>query len=274
MQRKKRRIVRRVVPLLPAAVTMEPPQPQAETEQPAHGPEPAEAALPYTVVVGYVNRPDLLRQALNSIEPMWPITTVIDNSNKVNLTDNPIGLPVRVYQPPDPLSMSQTVNLMHRLAAENGSEAAIFLHNDAELHPGAADQLLQTLEDWKQSGRRWGILKAGGSSLIAFHMEAVRAIGPMDTTLPHDYAQQDYDKRMSLLGYDVVEHELPVTHHNGGGSTYKDDGDLNHIRELMRPFYRNYYVDKWGGPPGEEKHSLLFGEFPLNPNPDYLKRFM
>lgn len=227
----------------------------------------------HAVVVGYVNRPDLLVQALHSIEPLWPHTTVIDNSNKVNLTDNPIGLPVKVYQPPDPLSFSQTMNLMHRTAAERGAEVGIFMHNDAELHPGMADRLLDTLDELKRSGCRWGALRTLSPALTAYNMEAVRAIGPMDTVLPHDFAEQDYFKRMSLLGFETVESDIHVTHYNDGSTTYKSDEELHFIRETTRPFYLNYYQDKWGGPPGSETHTLLFGEFPLNPIPNYLSKF-
>ncbi|MBD0381610.1 glycosyltransferase family 2 protein [Paenibacillus sp. WST5] len=226
-----------------------------------------------TVVVGYVNRSDLLVQALNSIRFYWQITTVIDNSKKDNLTDQPIGLPVKVFQPPDPLSFSQTMNVMHRIAAENGSEVCIFMHNDAELHAGMAEPLLQTLEELKQSGRRWGALRTESPALTAYNMEAISAIGPMDTILPHDFAEQDYYRRMSLLGFEIVDSGLPVTHHNDGASTYKSDEELQFIRVKTRPFYLNYYQDKWGGPPGGETHEQLFGEYPINPVPNYLYRF-
>ncbi|MFD0694214.1 glycosyltransferase family 2 protein [Paenibacillus sp. GCM10027628] len=228
----------------------------------------------YVVVVGYVNRPDILYQALGSIQSFWPSTLVIDNANEASLIKNAVELPVKVYQPPDPLSYSQTLNLMHRIAAENGAEVCIFMHHDAELQPEMADRLLSALEDLRRSDRRWGAFRTESTSLTAYNMKAIRTIGPMDTILPHDFAEQDYYRRMNLLGFDIVEDAtISVAHWSDVSSTYKSDEELDFVRNKTRPFYLNYYQDKWGGPPGSETHELLFGEFPLNPVPNYLYRF-
>ncbi|AJY77539.1 hypothetical protein VN24_05885 [Paenibacillus beijingensis] len=225
----------------------------------------------YLLGIGYVNRSDLLVKAVTSVSDLWKNVVVIDNSPSGSLqTEALLPEAVSVYTPPVPLTLPQTMNLLHRMAAERNCDAVLFMHNDAEAGAGTPNQLLKRLNNLQSTGTRWGAVTAVDNALSAYNMAAVRAVGPWDTVFPHYLADHDYLRRLKLSGYEVIQSDLPVHHHNNGGNTIKSNVHLKEMNDLNLPLYETYYNDKWGGKVGAEQYSLLFNQFPLNPVPDYL----
>ena len=209
----------------------------------------------YILGIPFLNRPDLLRVAIQSVKPLWPHTLIIDNSDT--------GLdtamwPVPVVRPPVPLMISQTMNLLQRLAAERSCEVVLFMHNDAEAAVGTPERLLAIIEEAITSKQRWGVVFTHYDILAAYSMEMARVVGQWDTTLPAYFADDDYYRRVRLAGYEFINTGLQVIHHNNGSSTLKSDPRLMFLNNVTFPLYERYYTAKWGGLPGSETYDWPF----------------
>lgn len=214
--------------------------------------------MKYLLAVGYVNRPDLLQQSLQSIKLFWLNTMIIDNSDHHDLRNIPkISSKFPVFECPIHLNYSQIMNLLQRLAEERGCDVVMFIHNDAEAHPGTPEKFLDTIESLQREKRRWGITFTNYDILVAFNMEAVRTVGRWDTNFPQYFSDIDYYRRLNLAGYEHILTNLPVTHHVGSITINSDPGrKLN--TTVTFPLYQRYYEMKWGGPPGQEKFTTPF----------------
>jgi len=211
--------------------------------------------MQYIHGIPFVNRPDLLELALQSVRPFWPHTLIIDNSD-TGL--DPSMWPVPIMRPPVPLTFSQSMNLLQHLASERSCDCLLFMHNDAEAGAGTPKRLLAIIEEAIASGQRWGVAFTHYDTLAAFSMAMVHAVGPWDTTLPHYFADNDYYRRVRLAGYEIINTGLEVTHHNDASSTIKSDPRLTFLNSVMFPLYGHYYTTKWGGPPGNETYDWPF----------------
>lgn len=212
----------------------------------------------YLVGIPFVNRTDLLLQALNSIQHFWPNTVVIDNSeNHALSTEQQVNSKVRVFEPPIPLTFTQSMKLLERLGRNQGCEVVMYMHVDAEAHPGTPEAFLQHVQNLQQEGRRWGVAFTYYDTLAAYNLNAMQAVGSWDTVFANYYTDVDFYRRLRLAGYEQVETHLPVTHH-GGSSTYKSDPALAFQVSVTLQLYDQYYRQKWGGPPGEEQYNTPF----------------
>ncbi|EJW19289.1 glycosyltransferase family 2 protein [Paenibacillus alvei] len=225
----------------------------------------------YILGIFYVNRLDLLVQALASIQPCWPHTVVIDNSSSRDLRrETSLSSIVSIYEPPIPFSHSQSQNMLQKWGAERNCDAVLYMHSDAEALKGVPEALLSTIAAWQQVGYKWGIAFTNLDTLAAFQMEAIKTAGPWDTLLPMYFSDQDWYRRVVLSGYPIIHTGLQVTHHNTGASTVKSDPLLSHLHQVTYPLYQRYYEIKWGGSLGQETYQLPFNHFPLNPVDHYL----
>lgn len=211
--------------------------------------------MKFLLGIPYVNRPDLLRLAVASVRPFHARTVIIDNSEQGLF---PADWPVEVLRPSVPLTFSQTMNLLQNLAFERGCEALLSMHNDAEAEAGTCERLLAIIEESFRTERRWGVIFTHYDTLAAFSMEMVAAVGPWDTTLPQYFADNDYYRRVRLLGFETIDTGLPVTHHHNASSTVKSDPWLGWINGVTYPLHGQYYAAKWGGGAGRETYASPF----------------
>src|SRR5205085_7411529 len=216
--------------------------------------------MKYILGIPFVNRPDLLEKAVHSVQPFWAHTMIIDNSD-AGL--NSANWPVPIVRPSVPLSFSQTMNLLQRLATEASCDCFLFMHNDAEAAPGTPERLLARVEAAITSEQPWGVVFTHYDTLAAFSMEMVRAVGKWDATLPQYFADNDYYRRVRLAGYETINTDFAVTHHNNASSTAKSDPRLGFLSSVTYPLYEQYYSVKWGGPPGHESYDWPFDGAPL-----------
>lgn len=205
--------------------------------------------------IPYVNRPDLLDRAVNSIREFWTETFIIDNSESGL---EPARWPVKVIRPPAPLTFSQTMNLLQDLAFENGCSYFLSMHNDAEADPGTPDRLFALIDQLASERRCWGVVFTNYDALAAFSTPMTRLVGRWDTTLPQYFADNDYYRRVRLHGYETIATDFQVAHHNNASSTIKSDPQLGYINGITLGLYREYYSAKWGGPPGGERYDWEF----------------
>jgi hypothetical protein len=227
--------------------------------------------MKFLIGIGHVNRVDLLVKAVNSIPSLWKNAVIIDNSPNMSLAEA-AGLQnsVPIYAPPFPFTLTQTMNFLHRIAAELNCDSVLFMHNDAEAQAGTPENFMAVLNHLQKYDIRWGAIFTNHHTIVAYNMAAVRQVGPWDTVFPHYLADHDYHRRLKLAGYALVDSGLPVHHHNGGSNTINSDVHLKEMNDLTFPLYEAYYHSKWGGKVGEEYYPLLFNQFPLNPITNYL----
>ncbi|MEI7024957.1 glycosyltransferase family 2 protein [Paenibacillus sp. y28] len=223
--------------------------------------------MKYMIGTGYAARPDLLYRAMYSIKPYWSSTVIIDNSESDFLTKEPFGADsVTIYTPPVPLRYPQMMNLMQKFGMEAGCDIILFMHSDAEIHPGTMDQLLSKVELLNRHNVRWGAAFTNYDVLVAYPMEAIREIGPWDTVFYDYHSDMDYYRRLQLAEYELIYTNLGVTHLGGGSNTGKSSRFLQHLTfEVTFPLFLTYYEKKWGGPIGKELYDKPFDKFPLNP---------
>jgi predicted O-methyltransferase YrrM len=211
--------------------------------------------MKYLHGIPYVNRTDLLALAVGSVRALWEHAVIVDNSED-GLDPREWSIPV--LRPHVPLTFSQSMNLLLREAARRDCDTLLFMHNDAEAAEGTPEKLLATLREARESRRRWGAVFTHYDTLAAFDLEAARAIGGWDTTLPHYFADNDYYRRLRLYGYEIVDTGLAVTHHNDASSTVKSEPTRGFLNGVTFPLYASYYAAKWGGEPGGEKFDWAF----------------
>ena len=209
--------------------------------------------MSYLLGIPFVNRPDLLAAAVRSIEPCWPQALIVDNAEELL---DPAAWPIPLFRPPVPLTFSQTMNLLQRLAVERGAEVVLLMHNDAEAAPGTPEALLAAAGAATAAGRRWGAIWTNYDALAAYSLRMVADVGQWDTTLPQYFADNDYYRRIVLAGYELVDSGLPVVHH--ASSTITTDPRRRFLNGITFPLYEQYYVAKWGGPPGGERFARPF----------------
>lgn len=226
------------------------------------------AIMNYLLAIPYVNRPDLLEKAVRSVQYFWPHTTIIDNSD-AGL--DPSAWPVQLVRPSVPLTFSQTMNLVQRMATDQSCDFYFFMHNDAEAGEGTPERLLAVVEQAVTSGQRLGVAFTAYDTLAAMNMTMVREVGRWDTNLPQYYADNDYYRRVRLAGYEMLYTDLEVTHHNGASSTIKSDPRLGYINGVTHPLYSQYYSAKWGGDSGAETYDWPFDGAPLISFVHYLR---
>ena len=215
----------------------------------------AGSRVPYLLGVPVVLGLDLLRRAVDSVQPLWPHTIIIDNTDAgLDQAD----WPVHVLRPSVPLSFSQSMNLLQRLARERACQATLLLHSDAAVAPWTAQRLLEVVETAFAEHPRWGVAFTNYDTFAAFNLAMADEVGPWDTTLPHYFADTDYYRRVRLAGWELIHTGLPVAHNPS--STINLDARRHQLHRVTFPLYAQYYTAKWGGPPDSETFDRPFDE--------------
>lgn len=212
----------------------------------------------YKMWIPYLNRPDLLDTAVRSSEAYGSNRIIIDNS--------PEGLPtdtwmhwhgVYVLRPLVPLSCPQTFNYIMRTTQEQGANICIWMHNDAEPHPGVCEELLKIARQSNLQGRKWGVLWTHYDTLSAINTDLLSAGVEWDTTFWQYFCDNDFYRRVRLAGYECIDTGLQVNH--PGSQTINSDPAIKLKNNATFMLYRDYYIRKWGGEPGHEAFTTPFG---------------
>jgi hypothetical protein len=214
--------------------------------------------MSYLVGIPYINRADLLDNALKSISLYWPHTVVIDNSTQRELGDHPtLSSLVSVYPPPASLTYVQSMNLFQKMAIARDCSVLMYMHTDAEAEQGTPQALLDTIDTLQKEKRKWGVIYTNYDALAAYNMEAVREVGSWDTAFSSYFSDCDWYRRVKLAGYELIDSHLPVFHH--GSSSIKSDPHLQAAVSSDFHKWNLYYQQKWGGPPGAEQFHTPWG---------------
>lgn len=209
----------------------------------------------YCAWIPYVNRPDLLKKAVDSVAEYGNNLTIIDNSPA---GDRGVRGIWKVYQPCVPLSCSQTFNLIMKATKTYGAKMCVWMHNDAEAEPGTALKLVEFARQLIADKKKWGTVFTSYDALAVLNVELLDVIGEWDVVLPQYYTDNDFYRRMRLAGYESFESHLPVKHEPS--QTLKSDPYRQVLNSVTFPLYGFYYEQKWGGRPGEEKYLTAFNQ--------------
>lgn len=199
--------------------------------------------IDYHVYIPYVNRPELLKKAIDSVPELWVDMTVVNNSG------SKLDTFVEVFTPPVPLSFSQSQNYFFADAKRRGCKFILWLHNDCELPAGAAQQLIERVRSYYAEGRRWGVAFTYYDIFSAVNLDMVEEVGGYDTNIKDYHSDEDFYHRVRIAGWETINTEIEVDAikegHVGSQSIHSDPRRLliNGITQTMSSFY---VQSKWG----------------------------
>jgi hypothetical protein len=227
------------------------------------------------------NRLDLLVKAVGSIPEFWRVLTIVENSperitEKLSSPrtakilepsfrlagDDPPS--ITVFYPPVPLTFTQSHNWWFANAKKKGAQFVIWIHNDAASVDGGHLRLLDFVRRITAAGRKWGTVFTSYDALAAVNLAAIEDVGGYDTAFPKYGCDCDLYHRFTLAGWECINTGI-VTNHVGS-QTILSDTKLRFVNGIIHPHSMDYYRNKWGGNPGEEKFAAPFNRPDLFPN--------
>ncbi len=218
----------------------------------------------FAAYVMYVNRPDLLKRALDSFPDLWDNLTIVDNSVDGMPKLFTVESGIKCFCPPVPLSYSQSMNWMLKDATEKKVDFILHFHSDAKnTNPVAVSQLLDYARQLRRVGMdRWACLWTLYDVLWCLNPVAARDVGGWDTTFPNYFVDQVQKMRWKARGWETIDtHIEGITHE--GSATIRSDPKLEFINGVTFPLYKQLYRRMWAGDPGKEKYDVPFGRADL-----------
>jgi hypothetical protein len=222
--------------------------------------KPVSNSIDYLAYIPYVNRSDLLDQAVASISDLWPSLVVIDQSELgLNAAEHPwIASIAGVFRSPrGTMSFSQMMNWAQAEAFARGIQYLVFMHNDAECQPGVALKVL----DYARAHPRTGVVFTCYDAFAVLNVNAVRDIGPWDESFRWYFSDNDYYRRVLLHGWESGKFgRRGVVHH--GSQTLRSAPEIRAEVAASFRWHKDHYAHKWGGPPRRERYSIPYNGAP------------
>lgn len=214
----------------------------------------------YKAYIGFVNREDLLRRAIESSAEVMPELTVIDNSeNGISFDPG-----CRVFRPSMPIWFVHCVNYALLETKRQGAYICLWLHSDAWTPPGAYTKLIETARRFTNEGRKWGVIFTTYDALVALNTALIDVVGLLDQNIPWYHSDEDYYRRVTLAGYECIDTGIEVFHDYS--MTIRSDPKIGFVNSITHPLSTLYYQAKWGGPPHQEKWTVPFNRPDLFPD--------
>jgi len=210
----------------------------------------------YHVYIPYVNNPQLLTRAIDSVPELWIDTTVVNNSG------SKLDSFVEVFDPPVPLSFTQSQNWFFKDAKRRGCRFVLWIHNDCELPAGAAHQLIEYVRNLYAEGRHWGVCFTFYDIFSAVNLEMIDEVGGYDANIRAYKSDQDFYRRVKLAGWELINTEIEVGAIRAGhlgSQTIRSDERVSLINGVVEVADAFYYQSKWGGDAGHETTDIPFG---------------
>ena len=219
----------------------------------------------YRVFIPHVNRPDFTHRAIECLLPVVKDRiVVIDNSDNQDFHYNTKGWSyyVEIIKPTYPLSFSQTMNLMQKIAIEQDLIFFLFMHNDATATKERINALFEKVEEGFEKEPAWAVVFTLYDILCAYRTSAIEDIGKWDVNFPQYFADNDYFRRVRLKGYKCLEAGGDGITHDAS-STMRNDPKRYWANENSFPLYRELYKKKWGGYSEEETYEKPYNKLDL-----------
>jgi GT2 family glycosyltransferase len=211
----------------------------------------------FQIYTMYVNRPDLLMEALRSIERFLDKVVIVDNSPNTDLSLP--GFPGEIYRPPAPLFCAQSYRVISAMAQQRGQDMFFIMHSDARASNEVIEEALAQGEAHTHNGVRWGVLFTN-YDVLCLHNTAVIKDFTWDLCLPLYYTDVDFYRRLRLAGVELLETGLHVEHMEGGSTASRSDLSMYHFVQTGYFAWRDYYMRKWGGERGQETYLTPFNQ--------------
>lgn len=230
--------------------------------------------IPYKFILGieFVQGIEWLQKAVTHMQELLRHILIIDNSPDAVLRTTDVLPPhTPIFEPPVPLSFSQTMNFLHRRGAAETCDAIIVCHPHGKFETDDLQGVLQKIARLQQKGQNWGAVISPNGGMAGYSMKAVKTVGPWDVTLTREYSDLDYFRRIFLARFDIVGMPLPIATPPFFGDMKGTAGQQDiKTQETLSSISSTYYLNKWGGYPGKEKWGRPFDCFALNPVEKYL----
>jgi GT2 family glycosyltransferase len=194
------------------------------------------------------------------------------------------------HRNPTNLGVARVWNDGCRDAFDNGYDFALVLNNDILLHPECIDRLVSRIAGDECAGivtpanhreicsdpqevfridpqTRVRLPDSETPDFAAFLLSRAcwQRVGPFDENFaPAYFEDNDYHYRMGLDGMRAIAHPPAVFYHFGS-RTQNEAASQPIVHSSAFERNREYYIGKWGGPPGAEVFRRPFG-------PDYALR--
>lgn len=221
---------------------------------------------------------DLTKRAVASVVPqlqkytdrIYPVV-ILDNTEGGLSDDDEIEfeeMGAAVERMKVGLLHGQSINWMVRDAKEMASPFCMSLHNDAELHDGAVDEIMNKYEKVKDTA--WSSIFLGqnnGDAFVLWNPEFfyTEKVWHLPFLHPFYYLDNTMYRMMELRNWtnhrtdnDLITHE--------GSHTIKKDPVWQRINNVCFKYHGMIYNEIWGGYPGSEKSVdvTLTGIYPLH----------
>lgn len=193
--------------------------------------------------VPILNRPDLLKKMLASID--YPVNRVVVIDNGAVVSDDVAN----VHRPGRNLGVAASWNYI--ITSNPDAPWWCIVNSDLEFAPGDLERLATHMET--QGGFAFLLTP----SAFGITKEVVEKVGLFDENFhPAYYEDNDYVYRCGLL--DVTCTALPAHYAHERSSTIYSD--MTYLQENGRTFPENtmYYMHKWGGIPLQEAFKTPF----------------
>jgi hypothetical protein len=206
----------------------------------------------YKAYIGFVNREDLVRRAIESSSEVMADLTIIDNSEK-GISFDP---GCRVFRPPMPVWFVHCVNYALLETRRQGAYICLWLHSDAWAPEGAYTKLIERARQLTSEGRKWGVLFTSYDALVALNTAMIDDVGLFDQNISWYCSDNDFYRRAGLAGYELLDTGIEVNHDYS--MTIKSDPKIDFLNGIMHPLGAQYYRLKWGGSAGQERFLVPF----------------
>lgn len=210
----------------------------------------------HLVYVPYVNNPELLDRAVRSVRSLWPSLVVIDQSED-GLRAPWIADVAGVYRVPfRAISFTQMMNWARAEAMSRGVRLLAFVHSDAECDgDDVAESVLARAR--AHLAERVGVTFTHYDAFAVFNVGAIGEIGPWDETFRWYFADNDYYRRMRLLGWRSEEFAGSRVRH-AVSQTLRSDGRIAAEVSRSWDWHLRHYAHKWGGGPSHERFTTPY----------------
>ncbi len=206
------------------------------------------------IVIPTINRKELLREAMERLLPQneyFQKILIVDNGKQ------DLSFPsaqVEIYLPPQNLGVAASWNHgIHQLFADPTVTHVMALNDDVALGQDQLIDVINVLQEmpskWMFKGRfQWSVWILSRAGAEAMQYESGKYFD--DRFFPAYFEDNDFHWRLRAFGEhryigDLIELTPEVQR---SSMTVQKDPALN----TRFPANRRYYVEKWGGPPGQE----------------------
>ena len=206
----------------------------------------------HCILIPTINRKDLLAEALDwYLKNLETSIIVLDNGKQGPWPTEP---QLAVFESEKNKGVAGSWNWLIRKAIETGFESFLVLNDDIVLQRGDSE-ISEIIETWGENSFHRPRPFYNWSAFL-INKTIFERVGQFDEAFVKCFFEDnDYEHRMRVAGVNVrYEDALNADVYRNSQTILKDPllGDYVANRE--------YYLRKWGGPPGEEQYKTPFNQ--------------